>query len=290
MNNKVYIVVFIFAVALLYTGRFSVPMLNIEKMRVGSTAKLQEEIVPSKGVRLPVVWGDLGVQMVRAGIIDAEKFENLYVSRGGLNEEMKKLLYDKNNGEVTITLENSEIMLNLLWALGLGNKNEIIEKGPMTDKRYGGAGKFASTGGWTLAKVDAMNHYSRHNLITLTPEQQRIVEEVSKNIYRPCCNNSTYFPDCNHGMAMLGLLELMASQGVSEEEMYRIALAVNSYWFSDTYIAIAQFLGMEGFDWQKAVPKDLLGYNFSSASGYQQILSELKPVDQGGSGGGSCGV
>ena len=152
-----------------------------------------------------------------------------------------------------------------------------------------GTDRFASTGGWTLAKGDIMNHYSAHGFIKLTLEQQRLVEDVSKNIYRPCCNNPTHFPDCNHGMAMLGFLELMASQNAGKEEMYRVALAVNSYWFPETYSAIAQFLQTKNFDWRKAEPKDLLGYNFSSASGYQQILSELKPVNQGG-GGRSCGV
>ena len=120
-----------------------------------------------------------------------------------------------------MTQENSGTILNLLWAFGLANKNEILEKGPMMDKRYGGAENFASTGGWTLSKGDSMNHYSMHSFITLTPQQQSLVEKVSQNIYRPCCGNSTYFPDCNHGMAMLGLLELLASQGISENEMYK---------------------------------------------------------------------
>ena len=98
----------------------------------------------------------------------------------------------------------------------------------MTDKQFGGADKFASTGGWSLSKGNAMDHYSRHNFVVLTQAQAELVERVSKNIYRPCCNNSTYFPDCNHGMAMLGLLELMASQNISEGQMYKIALSVNS--------------------------------------------------------------
>jgi len=38
----------------------------------------------------------------------------------------EKLLYDKNNGEIKITPENSGTLLNLFWALGLGNKNEIF--------------------------------------------------------------------------------------------------------------------------------------------------------------------
>jgi len=47
-------------------------------------------------------------------------------------------------------------------------------------------------------------------------------------------------------MAMLGLLELMAAQGVGEEEMYKAALAVNSYWFPDTYLTIAEYMQNKG--------------------------------------------
>ena len=73
-----------------------------------------------------------------------------------------------------------------------------------------------------------MDHYSRHTLIKLTQKQQALVDTVSRGIYRPCCGNSAHFPDCNHGMAMLGLLERMASQGASEQDMWKAALTVNS--------------------------------------------------------------
>lgn len=179
---------------------------------------------------LALNWGNMGIRMMEAGVIDEAKFENLYNSRGGLSEVDKKILYGES-GKVTITKENSHMMLNMLWAFGLSNKNPILENGPMMDPLYGGAGNFASTGGWILAKGNAMDHYSMHSFVTLTEKQQALVESVAKNVYRPCCKNSTYFPDCNHGMAMLGLLELMASQGATESEMYKIAQEVNSYWF-----------------------------------------------------------
>jgi hypothetical protein len=67
---------------------------------------------------------------------------------------------------------------------------------------------------------------------------------------------------------MLGFLELAASQGFNENQLYQMALILNSYWFPDTYLT--------------------LGYNFSSASGYQQILAHVTPPEQ--KGGGSCGV
>ncbi len=248
----------------------------------------EEKVLPAGGVILPIRWGDLGSKMVAAGVIDLAKLDALYADRGGVPAEMRQLLTNEDNGPLKITPENSGLLLNLLWALGLGNKNEILETGPMSDSKYGGAGNFASTGGWTLATGEAMDHYSQHAFMVLTPAQQQMVERVSKNIYRPCCGNSTHFPDCNHGMAMLGLLELMVSQGVSEEEMYKVALAVNSYWFPDTYLTLATYMKDQGVEWPDVKPEEILGANYSSGAGYQRIQSQVSaPAEKGG---GGCGV
>lgn len=248
----------------------------------------QKEISLQNWVELPVKWSDIRVQMTEAGVIDKVKFENLYSQRGGLSEADKKLLESSNNGNIVITPENSGVILNMLWAFGLANKNPILENGPMMDPKYGGAGNFASTGGWTLAKGKAMDHYSMHKFIILTPEQQALVERVAKNIYRPCCGNSTYFPDCNHGMAMLGLLELMASQEVTEEDMYKVALQVNTLWFPGQYAAIKTFVTSQGVDWNTIDPKKILGAEYSSASGIQKVMSQIKPQEQ--KGGTGCGA
>lgn len=251
---------------------------------------LEKEVLPAAGVVLPVNWRDLGKRLVDNGVIDRKKFEETYQVRGGLTEEAKKLLKESNNGSLKMTTENSGLLLNLLWAFGLANKNTILEEGPMQDPQYGGAGNFASTGGWSLAQGKAMDHYAKYQLVTLNAEQQSLVERAAKNIYRPCCGNSTYFPDCNHGMAMLGLLELLAAQNVSEKEMYRLALAVNSYWFPDTYLTIAKYLQKQGKPWANVNPQEILGANFSSGQGYQRIMKETQPVQPAGNGGGGCGV
>ena len=160
----------------------------------------------------------------------------------------------------------------------------------MTDEKYGGdASKFASTGGWSLSTGLAIDHYSNYTYVTLTDEQQEIVDRVSSGIYRPCCGNSTHFPDCNHGMAMLGLLELMASQGASEQEMYDIALKVNSYWFPDTYLTLAKYFGARGTEWKDVDAKIVLGSAYSGSQGYQKILQEVNPEPSRG-GGGGCSV
>lgn len=282
----------------LYVNGIKIPLFDAEPLKNSretdkdnllSDDDFQELVLPSQGVEILVKWGSLGLDLAKSGVIDAEKFESVYANRGGLDEEMKKFLSGENNGNIKMTLQNSGVWLNLLWALGLGNKNVILENGPMNDSKYGGADGFASTGGWSLAKGDAMDHYSKHSFLTLTSEQQMLVEKVAKNIYRPCCGNSTYFPDCNHGMAMLGLLELMVSQGMSESEMYKAALQVNSYWFPDTYITIAKYMKLKaGIDWADVNPEEVLGADYSSGSGYRKILQEVEP--ETGRNGGSCGV
>lgn len=198
--------------------------------------------------------------------------------------------------------------LNLLWAFGLANENRILMEGPMMDPRYGGlptgqagAGRFASTGGWTLARQNldgqnlggqargsAMDHYAMHRFVTLTDDQQKLVERVSKNIYRPCCGNPVYFPDCNHGMAMLGFLTLRAAAGATENELYREALALNTEWFPDTYDAIGRYFEKRGVARENIDPKVALGPEFSSSEGYARVLAEVEPLPS--QGGGSCGV
>ena len=247
-------------------------------------------VLASAGIELPIKWGDLGKQMSESGVIDAQAFEAVYKNRGGMSADQKELLLGQTNSKVMMTEQNSAYWLNLLWAFGLANKNPILEKGPMKDPQYGGAGNFASTGGWTLSKGKPMSHYSAHEFVKLTEEEELLVEKVSKGIYRPCCGNSTYFPDCNHGMAMLGLLELMATNGISEGDMYKVALQVNSFWFPDTYLTIDKYLKMKGSNLISADPKEILGEGFSSAYGYQNIVSQVQTPERKSNGGGGCAI
>ncbi|MEK7180983.1 MAG: hypothetical protein AAB738_01440 [Patescibacteria group bacterium] len=294
-SGKSYLPMSIFASAIILAGaliystglKYQQGQPNSPKNTSGEVAS-QSEVLSS--VKLPIKWGDIGQKMVKSGVIDLPQLESLYAKRGGLPKDEMALLAENYTGDVVMTQQNSAFLLNVFWAFGLADKNQILEKGPMQDPQYGGAGKFASTGGWTLAKGNPMDHYSKYELVKLNPEQQLLVENVSKNIYRPCCGNSTYFPDCNHGMAMLGLLELMAANGVTESEMYRVALSVNSLWFPDTYLTIAKYFEAKGVAWDKVDPKVALGADYSSGYGYANILSQVQTPEKKSSGGGGCGA
>lgn len=206
-----------------------------------------------------------------------------------LEAEEKMLETLTANGTIDPSKLSQVTELNLLWAYGLANKNQVLENGPIMDARYGGPTNMASVGGWTVTNGSVMDHYAKHTLATLTPDQQALVEKIAKGIYRPCCNNSTYFPDCNHGMAMLGLLEYLASTGATEDQMWNAAITANMSWFPDQYETIAQYLKIKGIDAKTVTPQMLLGAEYSSGSGFAKIASQVPQSQQKRSGGG-CGV
>jgi hypothetical protein len=260
-----------------------------DKAEIINTSSLEEAVLPIGGVTLPIKWGELGKKMITDGVISEDKFKKIFPK--GFSQSEQAIFDGSYDQEIVMTKENSRFLLDMLWAFGLANKNDILENGEMTDPKYGGdASKFAATGGWSLAAGDPMNHYSAHSYVILTPEQQAMVDLVSRGIYRPCCGNSTHFPDCNHGMAMLGLLELMAANNVTEEEMYQVALLVNSYWFPQTYVDLALYFEEQGISWDQVDPKLVLGAEYSSAQGYSQTRQKIKSLPQPVSGGGSCGA
>ncbi len=206
-----------------------------------------------------------------------------------LEAEEKMLATLVANGSIDPSKLSQVTELNLLWAYGLANKNQVLESGPIMDPRYGGPTNMASVGGWTVTTGSVMDHYNKHTLATLTSDQQALVEKIAKGIYRPCCNNSTHFPDCNHGMAMLGLLEYLASQGATEDQMWNAAITANMSWFPDQYQTIAQYLKIKGIDAKSVTPQMLLGAEYSSGSGFAKIASQV-PQTQQQRGGSGCGV
>ena len=243
---------------------------------------------------LPVSWGNLGPQLVAAGAIDADRFIQLYADGGRpLTAAQQGLLYTASDDPIVIDYQNARFVLNFFWALGLVNQNLILTEGPMMQQSEGDIGRFASTGGWTLGHHLATELYASAPLITLTPQQQARLEEVAFNVYRPCCNNHTAFADCNHGMAMLGLLELLASQDATIEEMFAVAKAVNGFWFPQQVVETAVFFkATMNLDYADVDPHMATGPEVFSGSGYgqvQQWLAENGLLEQVPNGS-NCGV
>lgn len=246
-----------------------------------------ETVLPKEGVMLPFSLGDLGPKLVAAGVIDLAKFKEAVK----LTPEQEKALTEGTTENLRIDSANGQFVVDVLWALGLAQKSIVYEEGPMGKEEKANAGNFASTGGWTLARGDAIQYLNRFDFISLTGEQQKQVGEIAQNVYRPCCGNSTWFPDCNHGMAALAAIELMVASNVPEKDIYKAVLALNSYWFSQTYLTTATYFARQGIAWQDIDAKTVLGKDYSSGQGAAAVAKKVGPLPwQPQQGGGGCGA
>jgi hypothetical protein len=255
--------------------------------------QLYEQVNPKDGYALPVSYGDLGPQLLEGGVIQYDAMTALYEQSGtSLSAEQIEILKKGSDKQITINAENARFLLNFFWAVGLANKNSILTEGAMVQNSGGQIEGYASTGGWGLAAKPIKELYASMDLIPLTAEQQERVEEVASAVYRPCCNNPTHFPDCNHGMAMLGILELMASQGASTDEMFVAAKYINAYWFPQQTLETAMYLkSNEGIDFVDADARLVVGNKISSASGSAMVRKDLQAkglLQQASGQGGNC--
>ncbi len=254
--------------------------------------EVSAKVLPAKGFQSKIALQGAIPKLAQNGVIDKEKFAALYKAQGGLPTELKDVLTSASPKPILLTAANANYYINLLWPLGLSNTMVANNKSPIAGKNVN---NFASTGGWTLGKEqNGGAYFNKFSIVPLTPEQEALVVLVAENTYRPCCNNSTFFQDCNHGSALLGLIELGVSQGLTEDELYREALAFNSFWYPDTYLQTAlYFKAVKNTDWENVDPKVVMGKDFSSVTGWSGTVAKkvaelnLIPRQQGGAG---CGA
>lgn len=250
------------------------------------------KVLPEQGFQSRIALRDSAVKLVKAGVIDRAKFEALYEDRGSLPAELKTALDQSSDVPILLTRENANYYVNLLWPLGLANFMSTNKDSPVNGKSLF---NFASTGGWNLGNEENGGAYfNKFPIVPLTSEQEALVTKIAQNTYRPCCNNSTFFQDCNHGSALLGLLQIGASQSLTAEELYREALAFNAFWFPHNYIQTAlYFKAVKGIEWENIDPKLALGKDYSTISGWSGTVAKevasrgLVSQTQGGAG---CGV
>lgn len=225
-----------------------------------------EVVTPKAGFTTQVRWGDIVAKMVKDGTLDPQKLENILTN--SYSQEMKpewKAVLKGEDANLTIDSDNAVFMMYVLWVFAKHNNNDILTSSPIASsfENYDiGVGRPG---------------YGDASLLTLTPEQQAIAKKVAENAYRPCCGNSTAAPDCSHGFSALGLIQLMASQGFSEKEIFEVFIQFNSFWFPETYIKNALYVKVtEGLDW-KDVSKELMaGDQYSTIQGSFTAKNYLK--------------
>lgn len=256
-------------------------------------AYVSEEVSPAKGIQTKIVLGDVLPRMVALGIIDLGKIEALYKNRGGIPPEEMKLLTSTSTTPLVVNADNATWLVNLLWPLGLANHLEVNNQSPIAGKDVG---NYASTGGWSLGRAaSGGGYFNKYPLVPLTPTQEKRVQQIAQSTYRPCCDNSSFFQDCNHGSAAMGMIELGVSEGLSDEDIYQTLLAFNSFWFPHNYVETALYFNItKNMDWKGIDPQLVLSKQYSSLSNWTKNVDgpvqKIPGLIPQTGGGGSCGA
>lgn len=227
---------------------------------------------------LGVPFGRIGPDLIEAGAIEPEAFTAVHERAGQpLTELQRRILLEGSEQTIVLDSANSYFLLNLLWAFGLTNDNSILTRGPMLQAGLGKVGQYASTGGWRLGRKPPLELYASAPLVTLSAAQQGRLREVADGVYRPCCDNSTSFPDCNHGMAMLALLELLAAHDLDRSELFTAAKIANLFWYPKETLRLATYYKVaQGIEYSQADARETMGRERFSISGYRRLEDWLK--------------
>jgi hypothetical protein len=235
-----------------------------------SAPDIIETVTPRAGIPTGIVFGDSIQRLIAAGVIDPGKFR---ATNKNLPKWVERVLATRSDDPIVFSDQTSPYLVDLLWPIGLANKADFNEESPINTVSIPG---FASTGGWTLGKAD--NGYLCFNsveVVHMSDREQAMVLDVATHTFRPCCDNSTFFQDCNHGSALLGLLELAASQGATRNGLYGLALIANSYWFPDNYAQTGLYFShFYHASWRRIPPHLILGSDYSSLSGWEKNVSD----------------
>jgi len=225
-----------------------------------------EIVTPKGGFETSVKWNDVVTNMVKTGVLDPDKLENILTKRYG--QEMKPEWRDVlagRNANLSINNDNAVFMMYVLWTLAKHNENEILTNSPIA--------KYFTNYDIGVGRPG----YGDTPLLPLSTEQQAIVKRVSENAYRPCCSNSTAVPDCSHGYSALGLVQLMVSQGFSEKDIFETFVQFNSFWFPETYIKNALYFKItKGKDWGDVSKELIAGAEYSTLQGSYKAKNYLK--------------
>ncbi len=275
---------------------------------------LSGQISPKTGYTLPFKWGNSIKVLVQTGALNVSNLTIILNSSGQpITFTEKEILNGTYNGYIQFNSTNTEFVQIVLWALGINNNNTIINEGPIINSSaqisneirnnstnstlrqqatpyFVASHYFASTGGYgPIGKLQL----GGINDVILSQPQQIIADYTATNSYRPCCDNPTAFPDCNHGAAALGLIELLASQGATQSQIFDALRYFYQYQFPQQYTEIAAYFYLQGKNYSQINSSEVMGYNFSSFSGYysvNQYLLKNGILKQSTAGGAACGA
>lgn len=243
---------------------------------------ITQELLPERKI-LPVTWEGIPYKLAERKIIDIEKLKAYSVQFGQkITEDDLKIFEKDYNGNIEITPNNSILIYNVLWAIGFVNKSPILD---YELEKYGWdtvknlAGYYFSFANLGNGSTLPQSGYNYLELISLSAEQKNAVMKIAGKSAVPSCGNALYLPDCSCSFAIGALIQLMASQGFTEKQIYQAMKDVYPYRFPGVYVRHAiLFKITENKNWQDIDAEQLVSIEFSSAQGVARVSNLLANI------------
>jgi hypothetical protein len=228
---------------------------------------LTQAINPPAGYTLPIQYGQVGPNLIQAGVIDVAAFRRYFQQNGLAVPDLEiETLIRGGQEPVVIHSRNATFLLTLFWGIGFANQNPILSRASDLIMKS-----------WTLGQKPGEELFARKALFPLTSEQQARLEKIAQAAYRPCSDTSTLTPDSKFSLATLGLLEWLSSQNASTETMLTALKQVNAFWFPQQTLEQALFfVATQLKEYGNIDAQTLVSRAYFSATGFGQVHQWLK--------------
>lgn len=244
--------------------------------------KITQELLPERKI-LPATWQGIPYQLAERKIVDIEKLKAYSVKFGQKITEDDLAIFEKDyNGNIEITPNNSVLIYNVLWAIGFVNKSPILD---YELEKYGWdtvknlAGYYFSFANLGNGSTLPQSGYNYLELTTLSAEQKNAIMKIAGKSAVPSCGNPLHLPDCSCSFAIGALIQLMASQGFTEKQIYQAMKDIYPYRFPGIYVRHAVLFKItENKNWQDIDAEQLVSMEFSSAHGVARVSNFLANV------------
>jgi hypothetical protein len=228
---------------------------------------LTNTINPPAGFTLPIQYGQVGPNLIQAGVIDAASFRRYFQQNGvSLPDQEMEWLIRGGQEPIIINSRNASFLLTLFWGIGVSNQNPVLNQTSIQNANS-----------WTLGQKSGEDLFSKKSFFTLSAEQQSRLEKIAQTAYQPCSEAPVLAPDNKYSLAALGLLEWMASQNTSPDIMLTALKQVNAFWFPEQTLEQGLFfVATQLKDYATIDPKTLASRAYFSATGFGQVHQWLK--------------
>src|SRR3989337_2666177 len=91
---------------------------------------VKAEVLPAEGYITSITWGDTGKKLIEVGAIDEKQYQQLFNSPTNGMDELD-ILKGGSTKPIGINENNSQFVVDTLWAFALTQKSKVLAEGPV---------------------------------------------------------------------------------------------------------------------------------------------------------------